>query len=81
MRPSLLSLLNNKEIHSTEQLAQIMETTVPMIEAQLAHYEQLGYVKKTVVGGEGCGKDCKKCHGCDGASPAEPVVYWERLAR
>lgn len=80
MKSSLLLLLNNSEIRSTEQLADAMGTTIAMVEAQLAHYEHLGYVKKTIMGGSDCGHDCKKCHGCNETGSSKPVVFWEKLS-
>lgn len=76
---SLLSLLEEKGIRSTAQLAAELGTSVEMIEAKLERYEQLGYVKKTVMSAN-CGGNCKKCHGCSGMkSAAASVVYWERI--
>lgn len=75
---SLLSLLEEKEIRSTAQLAAELGTSTEMVEAKLERYEQLGYVKKTVMSAD-CGGNCKKCHGCSGMkSAAASVVYWER---
>lgn len=52
MKMSLLDVLDNKEIRSTAQLAEVLNTSVEMIEAQLERYEQLGLVKKTVMNGQ-----------------------------
>ena len=76
---SLLSLLEDKGIRSTAQLAAELGTSTEMIEAKLERYTQLGYVKKTVMSAN-CGGNCKKCHGCSGMkSAAASVVYWERI--
>ena len=76
---SLLSLLEEKGIRSTAQLAAELGTSMEMIEAKLERYAQLGYVKKTVMSAN-CGGNCKKCHGCSGMkNPAASVVYWERI--
>lgn len=74
---SLLSLLEEKGIRSTAQLAAELGTSTEMIEAKLERYAQLGYVKKTVMSAN-CGGNCKKCHGCSGMKKAASVVYWER---
>lgn len=75
---SLLSLLEEKGIRSTAQLAAELGTSTEMVEAKLERYEQLGYVKKTVMSAN-CDGNCKKCHGCSGMkSAAASVVYWER---
>lgn len=75
---SLLSLLEEKGIRSTAQLATELGTSTEMIEAKLERYAQLGYVKKTVMSAD-CGGNCKKCHGCSGMKKAaSSVVYWER---
>lgn len=79
MKMSLLSLLEDKGIRSTAQLAAELGTSTEMIEAKLERYTQLGYVKKTVMSAN-CGGNCKKCHGCSGMkSAAASVVYWERI--
>lgn len=76
---SLLSLLEEKGIRSTAQLAAELGTSTEMIEAKLERYAQLGYVKKTVMSAN-CGGNCQKCHGCSGMkSSATSVVYWERV--
>ncbi len=76
---SLLSLLEEKGIRSTAQLAAELGTSMEMIEAKLERYAQLGYVKKTVMSAN-CGGNCKKCHGCSGMkNAAASVVYWERI--
>lgn len=76
---SLLSLLEEKGIRSTAQLATELGTSMEMIEAKLERYAQLGYVKKTVMSAN-CGGNCKKCHGCSGMkNAAASVVYWERI--
>lgn len=76
---SLLSLLEEKGIRSTAQLAAELGTSMEMIEAKLERYAQLGYVKKTVMSAN-CGENCKKCHGCSGMkNAAASVVYWERI--
>ena len=76
---SLLSLLEEKGIRSTAQLAAELGTSTEMVEAKLERYEQLGYIKKTVMSAN-CGGNCKKCHGCSGMkSAAASVVYWERV--
>lgn len=76
---SLLSLLEEKGIRSTAQLAAELGTSTEMIEAKLERYEQLGYIKKTVMS-VNCGGSCQKCHGCSGMkSSATSVVYWERV--
>lgn len=76
---SLLSLLEEKGIRSTAQLAAELGTSMEMIEAKLERYAQLGYVKKTVMSAN-CGGNCKKCHGCSGMKNATAsVVYWERI--
>jgi predicted transcriptional regulator len=79
MKMSLLSLLEEKGIRSTAQLAAELGTSMEMIEAKLERYAQLGYVKKTVMSAN-CGGNCKKCHGCSGMkNAAASVVYWERI--
>lgn len=76
---SLLELLGEQGIHSTAQLAAELGTTAEMVEARLERYEQLGYVKKTVMSSD-CGGSCKKCHGCSGMKKAAAsVVYWEKI--
>ena len=76
---SLLSLLEEKGIRSTAQLAAELGTSMEMIEAKLERYAQLGYVKKTVMSAN-CGGNCKKCHGGSGMkNAAASVVYWERI--
>ena len=76
---SLLSLLEEKGIRSTAQLAAELGTSMEMIEAKLERYAQLGYVKKTVMSAN-CGGNCKKGHGCSGMkNAAASVVYWERI--
>lgn len=76
---SLLELLDEEGIRSTAQLANTLNTSVEMIEAKLERYEQLGYVKKTVMSAD-CGGNCKKCHGCSGLKKSvAAVVYWERV--
>lgn len=76
---SLLELLEVKEIHSTAQLADTLGISVEMVQARLERYEQLGYVKKTILSAD-CGGNCKKCHGCSGLrKSAAAVVYWERV--
>lgn len=76
---SLLSLLEEKGIRSTAQLAAELGTSTEMVEAKLERYEQLGYIKKTVMSAN-CGGNCKKCHGCSGMkSAAASVVYWEKV--
>lgn len=43
---SLLSLLEEKGIRSTAQLAAELGTSTEMVEAKLERYAQLGYVKR-----------------------------------
>lgn len=60
MKISLLDALDSKEIHSTTQLADILGKSPEIIEAQLERYEQLGFVKKTVMNGSSkCSGGCK----------------------
>lgn len=76
---SLLLLLDEKGIRSTAQLAAELGTSTEMVEARLERYEQLGYVRKTVMSAD-CGENCKKCHGCSGMKKAAAsVIYWERV--
>lgn len=82
MTDSLLDLLSNRQAVSTAQLADALHTTTEMIEARLERYEQLGYVKKTVMSAHECecGGSCKKCKKCGiSHSEASPVVFWEKL--
>ena len=73
---SLLSILDEKEIRSTAQLAERMGTTTEMVEAQLERYAQLGHVNMTVMGGHSCGENCKKCKGCNGMKHEEQAGFW-----
>lgn len=78
---TLLSLLEKNEIYSTAQLAEALGTSSGMVQAMLERYEQLGYVKKTVLSAD-CGGNCKKCRGCNSLrQSAASVVYWERSTR
>lgn len=78
---TLLDLLEEKGVRSTAQLAEALGTNVDMIQARLERYEQLGYVRKTVMNAD-CGGNCKKCHGCSGIrNSAASVVYWERVKK
>ncbi len=78
---SLLELLEEKGVRSTAQLADTLGTSVDMVQARMERYEQLGYVRKTVMNAD-CGGNCKKCHGCSGIrNSAASVVYWERVTR
>lgn len=81
MSKLLLDLLNGTDALSVAQLADSMDTSTEMIEAQLERYEQLGYVKKTIMyGSSGCDKDCKKCKGCKlEEKEILPVVFWEKI--
>lgn len=79
MKISLLDALDSKEIHSTAQLADLLDTSPEMIEAQLERYAQLGFVKKTVMNGSGCGGNCGKCKGCGQKKHSVPVVFWEKI--
>ncbi len=77
MKISLLNALDSKEIHSTTQLADMLGTSPEMIEAQLERYEQLGFVKKTVMNGSSkCSCGCKNC---GQKKQSVPVVFWEKL--
>jgi len=76
---SLLKLLEGKEIKSTIELATLLGSSEEMVQAKLERYEQLGYVKKTVIS-LNCSENCSKCRGCSGIkNAASPVVYWERI--
>lgn len=80
MKISLLDALDDKEIRSTARLADILGTSPEMIEAQLERYEQLGFVKKTVMNGSSqCGGGCKKCKNCNQKKLSVPVVFWEKI--
>lgn len=80
MKTSLINILDNEEIRSTTQLADVLNTSVEMIEAQLERYEQLGLVKKTVMNtSEQCGGNCKKCKGCNQTKRSVAVVFWEKI--
>lgn len=80
MKISLLNALDSKEIHSTTQLADMLGTSPEMIEAQLERYEQLGFVKKTVMNDSSkCSGGCKKCKNCGQKKQSVPVVFWEKL--
>ena len=80
MKISLLDTLNNEELCSTAQLADFLNTSPEMIEAQLERYEQLGFVKKTVMNGSSqCGGGCKKCKKCNQKKHSVPVVFWEKI--
>ena len=80
MKISLLDALDNAEIHSTAQLADMLGISPEMIEAQLERYEQLGLVKKTVMNNSSkCGGNCGKCKGCAHKKESPPVVFWERI--
>ena len=80
MKQSLLDLLDNKEIRSTAQLAEVLNTSVEMIEAQLERYEQLGLVKKTDMNASTqCSGNCGKCKGCNHMKHKVPVVFWEKI--
>ena len=82
MKKSLLDVLDNKDMRSTAQLADILNTSVEMVEAQLERYEQLGLVKKTVMNAsEQCGGSCKKCKGCKQSQNSVAVVFWEKSER
>ena len=76
---TLLELLDEPGIHSTAQLADKLGTSTEMVEARLECYEQLGYIKKSVLSAD-CGGNCKRCRGCSGMKKsAASVVYWERV--
>lgn len=80
MKISLLDALDSKEIHSIAQLADMLGTSAEMIEAQLERYEQLGFVKKTIMNGSSkCGGGCKKCRNCNQKKHSVPVVFWEKI--
>ena len=82
MKKSLLDVLDNKDMRSTAQLADILNTSVEMVEAQLERYEQLGLVKKTVMNAsEQCGGSCKKCKGCNQSKNSVAVVFWDKSER
>ena len=77
---SLIDVLDNKEIRSTAQLAEVLGTSVEMIEAQLECYEQLGLVKKTIMNASGqCPDNCKKCKGCNHEKQSVSIVFWEKI--
>lgn len=76
---SLLKLLEGKEIKSTIELATLLGSSEEMVQAKLERYEQLGYVKKTVIS-LNRSENCSKCRGCSGIkNAASSVVYWERI--
>lgn len=76
---SLLEALDNREIQSTSQLADMFGISVELVEAKLEHYEQLGFVKKTVMNASAtCGGSCKKCKGCNHENKSIPVIFWEK---
>ena len=77
---SLLEALESKEIRSTAQLAEMLGTSVELIEAQLERYEQLGFVKKTQMkASKSCGGSCKKCKGCNRENKNVPITFWEKV--
>lgn len=80
MKISLLDALDSREICSTSQLADTLGTSPEMIEAQLERYEQLGFVKKTVMDASSkCSGGCKKCRNCSRKKHSVPVVFWEKI--
>lgn len=77
---SLLEALDNREIRSTSQLADMFGISVELIEAKLERYEQLGLVKKTQMNASAtCGGSCKKCKGCNHENESVPVTFWEKV--
>lgn len=77
---SLLDALDSKEICSTAQLAHMLGISVELVEAKLERYEQLGFVKKTVMNASAnCGGSCSKCKGCNHENKSTPVIFWEKV--
>ncbi len=80
MKNLLLDALDSKEIFSTAQLADLLDSSPEMVEAQLERYAQLGYVKKTIMNGSSkCSGGCRKCKGCSHKKQSVPVVFWEKV--
>ncbi len=74
----LLSLLDDKELRTTAQLAERLDSTPELVEAMLERCEMLGYVKKTVMSSS-CGSECSKCKGCKGFKSGSEICFWEKL--
>ncbi|MFA5658111.1 MAG: hypothetical protein WC900_02375 [Oscillospiraceae bacterium] len=82
MSKTLMDLLATPTALSTAQLADTLGTSIEMIEAQLERYEQLGYIKKTVMCGSSCSCNCKGCGYCTSNDrKGSPVVFWEKLKK
>lgn len=74
----LLEMIRRGESAALPELAGRFDMSEELLLARLERYEQLGYVKRVLFDGGGCGKNCKKCRGCSGGSKSEPFVYWEK---
>ncbi|MBQ8799544.1 MAG: hypothetical protein IJZ55_08270 [Lachnospiraceae bacterium] len=82
MKLSLLDALDTKEICSTAMMAEKIGSSCEMVTAQLERYEQLGFVKKTVMDTSSqCGGGCKSCKGCSHKKQSVPVTFWEKVER
>lgn len=62
MLTELLALLKKGRTYSTEEIAQLLYTSVSAIRAQLEYLERQGYVKKSPEQ-TSCGQSCSGCKG------------------
>ena len=60
----LLDMLKDGKARSVEIMAAELDTSVEDIERMLEYLENMGLLKRTVLGQAGC-TGCKTCSGCD----------------
>ncbi|MFP5527214.1 FeoC-like transcriptional regulator [Peptococcus simiae] len=76
---SVLEWIAQPGLHAPLEVAEALGMSLERVEAQLAYYERLGYIKK-VTPATGCGKACASCQGCGLKKKDQPTpAYWERV--
>lgn len=75
----ILDVCGPTGLHASLEVAEALGMSLERVEAQLAYYEHLGYIKKVPLA-TGCGKAYGHCRGC-GLQKAEQETpaYWEQV--
>ncbi len=70
----LLDYLQDGQVHSIEELAELSYKDVDSIRSELEYLERQGYIRKVSLQ-NGCNHNCCGCHGCD--QPVSNMTMWE----
>lgn len=70
----ILNILIEGQTRSLQEVADLLETEIPIVKAQLEFLERQGYIQRAVLNTE-CSQGCHGCKGCSQSTAAS--VMWE----